>query len=115
MCSEASFISSGFGTYTKEILSRLYKTNKYTIAEFASYGMVNDARDRSIDWTYYANAVNPNDSRHAEYNSRGDNQFGRWRFEKVLLDFKPDVVIDINANSRFRAPTRRLDRYIFIC
>jgi len=95
MCSEASFISSGFGTYTKEILSRLYKTNKYTIAEFASYGMVNDARDRSIDWTYYANAVNANDSRHAEYSSRGDNQFGRWRFEKVLLDFKPDVVIDI--------------------
>ena len=95
MCSEASFISSGFGTYTKEILSRLHKTNKYTIAEFASYGMVNDARDKSIDWTYYANAVNPNDSRHAEYSSRGDNQFGRWRFEKVLLDFKPDVVIDI--------------------
>ena len=95
MCSEASFISSGFGTYTKEILSRLHKTNKYTIAEFASYGMVNDARDRSIDWTYYANAVNANDSRHAEYSSRGDNQFGRWRFEKVLLDFKPDVVIDI--------------------
>lgn len=95
MCSEASFISSGFGTYTKEILSRLYKTNKYTIAEFASYGMVNDSRDKSIDWTYYANAVNANDSRHAEYNSRADNQFGRWRFEKVLLDFKPDVVIDI--------------------
>ena len=95
MCSEASFISSGFGTYTKEILSRLHKTNKYTIAEFASYGMVNDARDKSIDWTYYANAVNPDDSRHAEYNSRADNQFGRWRFEKVLLDFKPDVVIDI--------------------
>ena len=65
MCSEASFISSGFGTYTKEILSRLYKTNKYNIAEFASYGMVNDSRDKSIDWTYYANAVNPNDSRHA--------------------------------------------------
>ena len=95
MCSEASFISSGFGTYTKEILSRLYKTNKYTIAEFASYGMVNDSRDKSIDWTYYANAVNAGDSRHAEYNSRADNQFGRWRFEKVLLDFKPDVVIDI--------------------
>ena len=95
MCSEASFLSSGFGTYAKEILSRLHKTGKYVIAEFASYGFVNDPRDTSIDWIYYANAVKDNDPRHKEYSSRGDNQFGRWRFEKVLLDFKPDVVIDV--------------------
>jgi len=95
MCSEASFLNSGFGTYTKEVLSRLHKTNKYEIAEFASYGFVNDPRDRSIDWIYYANAVREDDPRHKEYSSRQDNQFGRWRFEKVLLDFKPDVVIDV--------------------
>ena len=95
MCSEASFLSSGFGTYAKEILSRLYQTNKYEIAEFASYGMVNDPRDKNIPWRYYANAVKDNDSRYKEYMSRPDNQFGRWRFEKVLLDFKPDVVIDV--------------------
>jgi glycosyltransferase involved in cell wall biosynthesis len=95
MCSEASFLNSGFGTYTKELLSRLHKTNKYTIAEFASYGFVNDPRDSGINWIYYANAVKDSDNRYQEYTSRGDNQFGRWRFEKVLLDFKPDVVIDI--------------------
>jgi glycosyltransferase involved in cell wall biosynthesis len=95
MCSEASFIKSGFGTYAKEILSRLHKTNKYIIAEFASYGFVNDPRDKEIDWIYYANAVKDGDPRHKEYQSRTDNQFGRWRFEKVLLDFKPDIVIDV--------------------
>ena len=95
MCSEASFLNSGFGTYTRELLSRLHKTNKYTIAEFASYGFVNDPRDKDINWIYYANAVREADPRHPEYGSRGDNQFGRWRFEKVLLDFKPDIVIDI--------------------
>jgi len=95
MCSEASFLNTGFGTYTKELLSRLHKTQKYTIAEFASYGFVNDPRDKDIDWIYYANAVKENDNRFQEYSSRGDNQFGRWRFEKVLLDFKPDIVIDI--------------------
>ena len=95
MCSEASFLSSGFGTYAKEILSRLHKTGKYVIAEFASYGFVNDPRDTSIDWIYYANAIKEGDPRHKEYSARGDNQFGRWRFEKVLLDFKPDVVIDV--------------------
>jgi glycosyltransferase involved in cell wall biosynthesis len=95
MCSEASFIKSGFGTYANEILSRLHKTGKYTIAEFASYGFVNDARDVGVDWIYYANAVKDDDPRHQEYVSRTDNQFGRWRFEKVLLDFKPDIVIDV--------------------
>jgi glycosyltransferase involved in cell wall biosynthesis len=95
MCSEASFIKSGFGTYANEILSRLHKTGKYTIAEFASYGFVNDARDVGVDWIYYANAVKDDDPRHQEYMSRTDNQFGRWRFEKVLLDFKPDIVIDV--------------------
>jgi glycosyltransferase involved in cell wall biosynthesis len=95
MVSEASFLSSGFAIYTREILSRLYKTNKYEIAEFASYGLVNDPRDKSIPWKYYANAVKDDDPRHKDYSSRGDNQFGRWRFEKVLLDFRPDVVIDI--------------------
>jgi glycosyltransferase involved in cell wall biosynthesis len=95
MCSEASFLSSGFSTYVKEILNRLYKTGKYDIAEFASYGIVNDPRDKDIPWRYYANAVRDNDPRHKEYTSRGENQFGRWRFEKVLLDFQPDVVIDV--------------------
>ena len=95
MCSEASFLSSGFGTYAKEILSRLHNTNKYQIAEFASYAVVNDSRDKDIKWRFYANAVKDDDPRHSEYVSRQDNQFGRWRFEKVLLDFKPDVVIDV--------------------
>lgn len=91
---EASFVNSGFGNYTRELLTRLNATAKYEIAEFASYGLVNDPRDRDIHWRYYANAVRDNDPRHAEYMSRGDNQFGRWRFDKVLLDFKPHVVVD---------------------
>lgn len=95
MVSEASFLSSGFGTYTREILKRLHSTNKYHIAEFACYGKVNDPKDRDIHWRYYANAVNPDDPRSKEYNSSMENQFGRWRFERVLLDFKPDIVIDV--------------------
>jgi len=95
MCSEASFISSGFGTYANQVLKRLHATNKYDLAEFASYGKVNDPQDVSIHWKYYANAVGEQDPRHAEYSSSSENQFGRWRFEKVLLDFKPDVVFDV--------------------
>jgi glycosyltransferase involved in cell wall biosynthesis len=118
MVSEASFLSSGFSIYTKEILSRLYKTNKYEIAEFASYGLVNDARDKDIPWIYYANAVRDDDPRHKEYTSRGDNQFGRWRFEKVLLDFRPDVVIDIRdywmSSYQALSPLRKFFHWILM-
>lgn len=118
MCSEASFLNSGFGTYAKEILSRLHKTNKYIIAEFASYGFVNDPRDKSIDWIYYANAVRDNDPRHKEYSSRPDNQFGRWRFEKVLLDFKPDIVIDVRdywmSSYQALSPLRKFFHWILM-
>lgn len=95
MVSEASFLSSGFGTYAKEILSRLHASGKYNIAEFACYGKVNDPKDSEIKWKYYANSVDGADPRSQEYNSSMENQFGRWRFERVLLDFQPDVVIDV--------------------
>ncbi len=118
MCSEASFLSSGFGVYAKEVLSRLYDTNKYEIAEFASYGFVNDPRDTTIKWRYYANAVRSEDPRYKEYMSRPDNQFGRWRFEKVLLDFRPDVVVDVRdywMNSYQRlSPLRKFFHWILM-
>lgn len=94
LCNEASFLFSGYGKYGKEVMSRLHATDKYELAEFATYGRVNDPRDRSIPWGYYPNAPSEGDPRMEEYN-QGCNQFGEWRFERVLLDFKPDVVFDI--------------------
>ena len=95
MCSEASFLSSGYSVYAREILKRLYAKNKYEIAEFASYGMPGDSRDQEIPWRYYPNAVNQEDPRFQEYSSSGDNSFGKWRFDRVVYDFKPDIVFDI--------------------
>lgn len=95
ICSEASFLNTGFANYSRELIQRLYRSNKYDIAEFASYSTVDDIRRKSIPWKFYANAVHPSDPRNAEYSQSLENQFGKWRFEKVLLDFKPNVVIDI--------------------
>tara|TARA_Y100001963_G_scaffold159549_1_gene263707 strand:+ start:6168 stop:7832 length:1665 start_codon:yes stop_codon:yes gene_type:complete len=95
LCNEASFLFSGYGKYGKEVMSRLYDTGKYELAEFATYGRTNDPRDRGIPWTYYANAPSEKDPRLQEYNNNPSNQFGEWRFERVLLDFKPDIVFDI--------------------
>lgn len=95
MCSEASFLQTGYSNYAKEVLSRLYKTDKYEIAEFASYGLISDERASEVPWLFYPNAVATNDQRHKEYTSAPDNVFGKWRFDRVLFDFKPDIVFDI--------------------
>lgn len=94
-CGEANFIKTGYAKYYKELLSRLVKNSRLHIAEFACYGKVNDPRDRETKWRYYANAVDENDPRYKIYNSSIENHFGKWRLEKVLLDFKPHIVVDI--------------------
>ena len=77
------------------MMSRLHETGKYELAEFATYGSINDNRNRQIPWDYYANVPNQGDPSLEEYNKNAINQFGEWRFERVLLDFKPDIVFDI--------------------
>ncbi len=94
---EASYLNSGYGNYSKELLTRLYATGKYDIAEFASYGNMHDPRVKTIPWKYYANEAEKDDPQEIQkfYRSKISHQFGEWRFDKVLLDFRPDIVADI--------------------
>ena len=86
-------LASGFGTYAKNLLERLHASGKYELAEFAIYMKSSDGKD--VPWKVYGNA--PEDSEPDEhkqlYNSNPNNQFGAWRFDKVVLDFKPDIVL----------------------
>lgn len=41
-CSEATYLNTGYATYTREILNYLDSTGKYEIAELASYGTLED-------------------------------------------------------------------------
>ncbi len=91
-CSESGDINSGYGKYTASILSRLYDTHKYKIAELSSYKTVNTPKN--YPWKIYPNAVNEKDERFNQYNANTTNQFGQWRLDLVLADFKPDIVID---------------------
>lgn len=96
LCTEASFMHTGYSIYTKEVLTRLYATGKYELAEFAAYSTYDDKRREGIPWKFYANAPHEdNEQEHSQYMSRGLNQFGEWRFEDVCLDFRPDIVWDI--------------------
>jgi glycosyltransferase involved in cell wall biosynthesis len=91
--SDASFLSSGYGVYTREILSRFAKNNKYSVAELACYTTKDSSKIKDTPWKVYPNAVSVDDPRFSQYNSNKINQFGAWRFERVVLDFKPDVVV----------------------
>lgn len=99
--SEATFLNTGYATYTREILNYLHGTGKYELAEMASYGERNDPRAANIPWRYYGVVPNqscePKASRKEleSYAANGTNQFGGWIFEHVCLDFKPDIVCDI--------------------
>lgn len=91
---EASFLNTGFSVYGKEVLSRLYLSGKYDIAELAVYGGVGDQRRMDLPWSYYGNMpVSQNEE--GAYRSHPANQWGMWRLEQTLLDFKPDIVFDI--------------------
>ena len=100
-CSEATFLNTGYATYTREILKYLHGTGKYEIAELAGYGEKNAPQASSIPWKYYGAAPNttcePRSSQEEidAYNSVPSYQFGEFAFEHVCLDFFPDIVCDI--------------------
>lgn len=96
-CSEATFLNTGYATYTREILNYLHGTGKYELAEMASYGERQDKRASGIPWRFYG--VVPDDSCSQEeknqYSNHPTAQFGELFFEHVCLNFKPDIVCDI--------------------
>ena len=96
-CSEATFLNTGYATYTREIMKYLYSTKKYELAELASYCTPEDPRHAEIPWNFYPAAVSENatQSEKDRYHSSTENQFGAWKFHETCLDFKPDIVCDI--------------------
>lgn len=95
IANDASFITSGYGVYGKELLTRLYNTDKYEIAELGCYAEKGNPGISGIPWKFYPNAVSNNDPRSEEYKRSASNQFGNWRFTRCLFDFKPHIVFDI--------------------
>jgi len=100
-CSEATFLNTGYATYTREILKYLHSTGKYELAEMASYGERDDPRANDSPWQFFG--VMPNQTCEPKssqeevdaYNSKPTNQFGEYAFESVCLEFMPDIVCDI--------------------
>lgn len=93
MVNESSVLNTGYSVYGREVLSRLHDTNKYEVAELATYIKKDDKRLQDVPWKVYTNLPDKKDEQ--EYSSNVTNQFGAWKFEEVCLDFKPHIVFNI--------------------
>ena len=111
-CGEATYLNTGYATYLREVMKVLYATQKYEIAEFASYGKDGDPRGVDIPWKFYGN-LPTKDSQQQQYDEIPTNQFGEWKFESVLLDFLPDIVCDIRDFWMFEYQERSAFRPYF--
>lgn len=90
-CTESGHIKSGFGNYTNAIISRLYNAG-YDVAELSCYRTYN--HPKTEPWKIYPAAIPKDHDKYKEYISDSSNQFGRFVFNYVLLDYHPDIVID---------------------
>jgi len=87
---EFSGVSTGYGKITRELAQRLHNDG-YEIAELATFCHKDDPKIKEIPWKIYPNLPS-NEEEEREYNSNPQNANGKWKFEEVLLDFKPTHV-----------------------
>lgn len=107
---EASFLNTGFSTIYRELLPRLAKTGKYSLAELASYSRQDNhlvyefVQNR---WKFYG--VQPmteeenrafHDPKNQSPRCGGQNtwQFGEGKFPEACADFRPDLVVSLRDN-----------------
>tara|TARA_Y100000592_G_scaffold16053_1_gene23663 strand:- start:3705 stop:5369 length:1665 start_codon:yes stop_codon:yes gene_type:complete len=93
--SEASWMSTGYSVYTKEVLSRLNQIDGLEVAELACYADALDENGKKTPWKCYPNKPLKSDPAYDSYSQNPSAQFGDQAFNHVLLDFKPDIVMDI--------------------
>lgn len=90
---EASWLSTGFATYNKELIRRLHATGKYEIAEVGSYGSSAAAEAKNLPWKFYGILPLTKEEERI-YKSNPVNAFGPYKFDAVVADFQPDIVFD---------------------
>lgn len=92
--SEFSQSATGYGKMAKEVMTRLYNTDKYNLAEIAGYCEPNDPRIDNVPWKLYPTLPHrDNKEEILECNSHPQNPQGRWKFNLACLDFQPDINI----------------------
>ena len=94
-CTEAHYLPTGYSVYTKELLTRLHADPRFEVAELACYASDESVKQNAKGWKIYGNQPERNTPEWNEYKSSPTYEFGEYTFNHVLLDFKPDFVMDI--------------------
>jgi len=114
LVNQSSFISTGYGIMGKEFLTRASK--EYEVAELACDTHHNHPMISQVPWKVYPNL--PLDNEKQEYESNRVNTYGRWKFEKICLEFKPTHVISWRDNwmDSFigRSPLKKCYNWIYM-
>ena len=50
---EAAYLSTGYATYSRNVLNHMKSTGKYELAELSIYGTADDERRNLIPWKNY--------------------------------------------------------------
>ena len=96
MCTEASYLPTGYAVYSKEVLSRLHKNENLEIAELGCYSNGTEEEAKTIPWKFYPNKPPTGGDEWNIYKSMPVNEFGEYKFHDVLVDFMPDFVTNTN-------------------
>jgi len=92
---EAHWQGTGYSVYGKEVLERLNKVEEFEVAELATHVTKEDKQVHSSPWRVYPNRPLDSDQDFQSYVNSPSRIFGENVFNNVLMDFKPDIVMDI--------------------
>ena len=85
-------VYSGFSKIGYELMTRLWNTGKYELAEIANYVQYNDPKLLQAPWSVYPSTPKNEEEEQKYREADPYSQFGSWLFEDVCLDFLPDIV-----------------------
>lgn len=116
---EFSQLATGFSTYGNEVMRRLNATGKYELAELASYCSPEDQRVFDVPWQVYPTMPRANDKAGwDQYHAIKTAQFGSTALSSCLLDFKPDITIEIRdpwmSEHNLTNPFRPFHKFIWM-
>ena len=100
LVNEVHYLNTGYAVYGRNLLQKLYTSQKYDIAELGLYSQFNNPLITNAPWRIYSNLPTNKDEEN-EYNSDICNQFSAYRLGDVILDFHPDIIISINDHWQY--------------
>ena len=108
--SEAPWFSTGYSVYSNQVLKRLSQESNLDVAQLAVYAEKGDPQINNFPWKIYWNKPPKTDPNYDRYKNNPSAQFGDFMLNEVLLDFMPDIVMDIRdwwmTEAQQRSPFR---------